>query len=374
MGGPVPLIHLGGPPREQGRTHGRALADPIARNVALYLHRFETEAELPPQEVLRRAALYGEAIARNAPAYFEEMAGISEGARIALDEVAMLSVRYELLYDRFTSLNGFPRGNRGPGAARRDGCTAFVVLPERSADGSLRLGQNWDWIPGVEAALLMRAAGGEPASLALTEAGIPGGKIGFNAFGLGLAINGLNSLSDDWSGLHRPFHARCREALLSRDLHAAVRALAGRPRACSTNYLLAQAPDLALDLETAPETECTIPCRTGFLVHTNHFLYPEALGIEEPAGSVHARTRERSARMTSLLASRERISAADLETFLRDHDGLPDSICAHPDPALPAAERYATLASIVMDLTAREMSFCAGSPCEGRFETIRLEG
>jgi isopenicillin-N N-acyltransferase-like protein len=373
----IPIVQLEGSRRDQGRRHGSVLREAIERNIALYLRRFEDEAGLPHPEVLRRAALYGEAIARTSPRYFEELAGVAEGSGLPLDHITMLTVRYELLYDRFSRVHATPHApserDHGP-RQTPDGCTAFAVLPERSTDGHLRLGQNWDWIPGVETAFLSRRQSDGLTILALTEAGIPGGKIGLNSRGLGLAINGLNSSSDDWSSLRKPFHVRCDEALRSLDLDEALCALAGARRSCSTNYLVAQAPNAAVDLETAPDSEKLLSCDDGVLVHTNHFFDPKSLGIEQRAEDLHPRTRERRERMLSLLATRERVAGGDLEAFLCDHDGHPSSICQHPDPALPESERYATLVSIVMDLTALEMSACAGAPCSGRFETIRLSG
>jgi len=384
-----PIVRLEGPPREQGRRHGRELRDAIARNVALYLHRFEEEAGLPRDEALRRAALYGEAIARGAPRYFDEMAGVAEGSGVALEEIALLTVRYELLYDRFSHARAgsparasdgespaaradSPERRRGSPGGRADGCTAFAVLPERSADGHLRLCQNWDWILGIECALLHRACADAPASLAFTEAGIPGGKIGLNACGVGLAINGLNAVSDDWSERRIPFHVRCHEALRSEGLDAARRAVADSPRSCSANFLLAQAPAHVVDLETAPESVRALACEAGLIAHTNHFLDPVANGIAEPDEELHPRSQERRRRILHLLGSRPAMGDADIAKFLSDHEGHPDSICRHPDASLPETEHYATVASFIIDLTALEMSVCAGPPCEGRFETVRL--
>ncbi len=137
-------------------------------------------------------------------------------------------------------------------------------------------------IPDVRGAVVRTVEPDGLATLSFTEAGIFGGKIGLNAAGLGLAINGLTTTADDWSRLGTPFHVRCYEILRSRDLDAATAGLAGAGRAYSANFLIAQAPDRAIDIEAAPDGACRLRPEGGWLVHTNHFLDPDALGVVEP--------------------------------------------------------------------------------------------
>src|SRR6185503_18348358 len=120
--------------------------------------------------------------------------------------------------------------------------------------GHLLMGQNWDWIPEVQGAMLHTREPDGLEILAFTEAGIVGGKIGLNSAGLGLAINGLLSTADDWSRLEMPFHVRCYEILRRRSLPEAVRLVVAGKRACSANFLLAQTPAQAVDVESAPDT------------------------------------------------------------------------------------------------------------------------
>ena len=73
------------------------------------------------------------------------MRGVADGSGFAPDDIAALQVRYEILYYQF-----------GHNALSEDvdGCTAFAVLPEASTNGHLLVGQNWDWIPQVQGAVL----------------------------------------------------------------------------------------------------------------------------------------------------------------------------------------------------------------------------
>ncbi len=373
----LPRLHLEGPPYEQGVRHGRELRDRVRHNLAVYFARFEREAGVPRGEVLTRAARYATAIAAQNGAYFAGMRGIADGAGCALDEIVALNVRYEIFYYQY-GVNLLARTDGVTGGA--DGCTAFAVTPDASANGHLLIGENWDWIPEVQGAVSHTVEPGGLETLSFTEAGIFGGKIGLNSAGLGLAINGLVTDGDDWSRLSKPFHLRCFEILRSRDFDAATAVVTGADRACSTNFLIAQVPDRVVDIEAAPDRVCPLRPEGGRLAHTNHFLDPDALGVVEPSIEKNPHSYERLARMRQLLESGRRaggqvgrITVEDLQGFLRDHRGWPYSICHHPDPAEPPEERYATVISAVMDLHARTLHLSDGPPCVNAYERFALE-
>ncbi len=347
----LPLVRLTGSPYAQGEQHGEALREQIRHNLELYFDRFARELKLSRAETLDRARRYAEAIRAQSPAYYEGMRGIAAGSGQSFDAIAALNVRYELFYDEFAE------------QPSPDGCTAFALLPEATASGHLLLGENWDWIVGVRGAVLHSSAPDRPTTLAFTEAGIFGGKIGLNSAGLGLMINGLACHDDDWSRLRRPFHVRCYEVLLSRDLDAAAALIAGEPRSCSANFLLAQVPDQVLNLETAPERVRALGCEGGCLVHANHFIDPAALGVEERNIEGDPHSQRRHARMEALLRGRGPLSLDDVQAVLRDHEGFPYSICFHIDPAEPPEEHYESVISAVADLHEGVLYVSDGPPC-----------
>jgi isopenicillin-N N-acyltransferase-like protein len=355
----LPLLHLRGSPYEQGCQHGEALRDRIAHNLALYFTRFAGEVRLDRSEVLARAARYLSAIEARCPAYYAGMRGLAAGSGQSLAELAAINVRYEILYYQFGA------------NAMADGCTAFAVAPAASANGHLLIGQNWDWIPGVQGALLHTVEPDGVETLSFTEAGIFGGKIGLNSAGVGLAVNGLTTTDDDWSRLSPPFHVRCYEILRARDLDSAVQVIAGAPRACSTNFLIAQAPDRAVNVEAAPGSVRMLAADGGCLVHTNHLLDPEALGVAEPPSELRPGSCHRFARMTELLGERP-IALGHVQDSLRDHDGIPNSICRHADTRKPPAEHYVTVTSAIMDLEAGALYISDGPPCSNDYQIHKL--
>lgn len=356
----LPVLHLSGTPYEQGVQQGRALRQLIAHNIDLYFERFKREVGLSREAVLDCAVRYRQAIETQNADFFAGMHGVAEGAGRDLDEIAALNVRYEILYYQNTVI------------LMSDGCTAFAVRPNASANGHLLIGQNWDWIPEVRGAILHTTENDGLETISFTEAGIFGGKIGLNSAGLGLAINGLYTVEDDWTRLTKPFHMRCYEILRQRAFDDALRVVTDTERACSTNYLIAQAPDRVVDLEAAPHKVSMQQAEGGYIVHTNHIVEPYASSIVEPPSESRPFSCHRLDRMSELLRAHTPIDLDDVKAGLSDHDWHPYSICSHEDPEYPPEQQYVTVTSIIMDLHERTMLFSDGNPCVNEYELIGL--
>lgn len=355
----IPLILLSGNSYDQGLLHGQLLQQEIAHNRNLYFFRFEHECRLPKHEVLARTALYSAEIERRHPDYFAGMRGIADGSNSPLEEIVALNVRYEILYYQY-AVKGIA-----------DGCTSIVVDRQRSAENHLILAQNWDWFPDALGAILQTTYADGHQTLAYSEAGIFGGKFGLNSAGLGLLINGLISLNDNWQTLNTPFHIRCHQILQQRSLDSAIRVITRERRACSANFVIASAEDGAVNIEAAPEEIAIAGCDDGFIVHTNHFIDPDALGVSEPAEErIH--TEHRYQRACQLMTTVGTVTAETIKAWLSDHDGYPNSICQHADPAVNSAEQYATVVSTLIDLDNGTMQVADGQPCQSEFTTLTL--
>jgi len=364
----LPVLHLTGSAYDQGIQHGQALQDQIGHNLEVYFARFEQEAGVTKPEALRRASRYAGAIAGQNPAYFDGMRGVADGSGFPLEEIAALQVRYEILYFQWGK-----NASASPTSEDVDGCTAFAVLPEAAANGHLLVGQNWDWIPEVKGAVVHTSDPDGMEVLAFTEAGIVGGKIGFNSAGVALAINGMMSTDDDWSTLAKPFHVRCYEILRSRDFDSAVAVVTSESRACSTNFLIAQTPGKVVDIEAAPSTLRLLECEGGCLVHTNNFTDPGDIGVAEPPNPKREFSKGRRSRMGELLAQHDKVSIADIQTDLQDHLRYPYGICRHAAVGLEPPEKHAiTVTAVIMDVTDKTLMLTDGVPCENPFQTVTL--
>ncbi len=348
-----PLIEIGGAPFERGRQHGQRAAEQIHFNLAGYWQLLKHYVSLDRPAALALARQYLPAIQRYAPELAEEMRGIAAGASVTPDEILTLNTRTEILSTAIT--------------APCDECTAIFVAPEASADGHTLLAQNWDWSNVLRGgALLLRIEQPpKPTVLTLTEAGMVA-KIGLNSAGVGVCTNFLRHTQ---RRIGIPFHLLLREALNASRLGLAVAAIYRDVRADSGNYLLAHAEGEALSLEATPLDVGILYPQDGLLVHTNHFVTPR-LQPGDTAIRESDNTLLRYGRALRLLRRQQPLIVAALQELLRDHFNHPKSICRHPNPAQPEIERDATLASIVMDLTAGTMQVTAGEPCRGEYYTV----
>jgi len=368
----LPVIRLKGSPYEIGYRHGQQAQANIQRNLEVYFRRFKNETELSRDEALKRAGKYLQVIRRVSPAYARAMEGVALGSKTRLLEITALNVRYELMYSQFAKI-GLKQ------VPRVDGCTAFGAMPEATVNRHLLMAQNWDWIPQVEGVFLKIRPTTGPDVLCFTEAGVVGGKIGLNSAGIGLLINGLISNKDDWERLKKPFHVRCSEILGSKTLSQAISRITRGERSCSANFLIGQQTGLGagkiVDIESAPEATGAFSPEDGVLAHTNHFLNPEQLGVKQVLDEERRSTLHRFARITQLLRERRRngnVSMTKAEEMLRDHNGKPESVCRHENPSFPTDERYRTVVSVVMDLYTGQLQTTLGSPCEEKYQTLRL--
>jgi len=352
------LIETSGEPFERGVQHSERAADLIQANLEGYWRLFKHDVGLDRSAVLEQARGYLHPIEMYAPHLLEEMRGIAAGAGASLDEILALNCRTEIL-----SMGTIPL---------REECTALFVAPEATADGHTLLAQNWDWANVLRGGtvLLRIEQPGKPTVLTLTEAGMVG-KIGLNSAGIGVVTNFLRH---DHRRVGVPFHLILRDALDAPRLGLTVAAVYRDVRADSGNYLLAHADGEAINLEAAPSDVGFLHPQDGLLVHTNHFITPRLqagdCGIAESDNTL-----ARYGRAVRLLRAQVgQITVETLKDVFRDHFDHPKSICRHPDPAQNETERSATLASMILDLTAGEMYVTAGEPCETKYRKLTIGG
>lgn len=358
----LPLVILTGTPIQRGRQHGEALSERIAANVALYSSRMRHDAGLSDADIAERTALYLDVFTRFDPDYRATMEGIAEGSGQSLSDIAMLNARFELLYSAWS-------------AAKMDidvdECTGFGSPRSASADAHLRIGQNWDWFPGVQGGLLAWRDG-DLSTLAYTEAGIAGAKIGLNSAGIGLCVNGLSSNFDDWKRGGLPFHLRTRRILASRGLEEAVGHATTEAPSCSANFLIGARDEGIANVESSPVASRRLtPDESQILVHANHFVEPEVLGVVQTWKTEPVTTFHRAQRLTELFASPP-VGTGTIKASLRDHEGGILGLCRHPAPEKPEHLRTHTAFSAILDLDEGELSYTDGPPCESQYTTVSL--
>ena len=358
----LPHLVLTGSPYERGLTHGERFAEEIRMNVETYLTRFAQHGA--KEEVVRRQATeYVPLVEEWNPDYASELRGITDGSGVPIEEIMLLNVRYEILYASYSDQT-----------AETHGCTSFGLLPTATADGKTYVGQNWDWAVPIADTLLVTETHQSDGSdhIAITEAGIVGGKMGVNEHGIGLVINGLVSPDDGEHPFRKPFHLRCREILDATRFDRALESIIATPHACSANYVVGHGDGEVIDIETSPNRTDYVYPRDGIVTHANHFM---TSGFESRMERQLPDSLYRANRLHRLFEhQRGAIDAEIMKSALCDHFGRPASICRHEDPNAPVEERSRTDTSVILDLDDHTLHATYGPPCDEDYRTYRLGG
>jgi isopenicillin-N N-acyltransferase-like protein len=338
-------------PRERGLDFGAAHADQIRTAVERYRDLFAAAAGRPVDlEGLGAEAL--DATAAWAPELAEEIEGIAEGSGLDPRLVAALNARTEIL------------AHVAPGG--RGECSTLVALGA-AADGPAAA-QTWDWHEELRDSWLVWTIEHPDGRVVhtLTEFGIVG-KIGVSSRGIGVLFNILHH-GRDGDGIGVPVHVIARRILDgASDFSQAVGAAAAAEVSASSAITVIAcdgAERAALTLEVHPGGPgILLPDEHGVLVHTNHFLTaPAAVDDREP------RLGPDSFWRYDILRRRLRESPPadgdDLVDALTSHLGGSGAVCCHPAPGAPAGERWATLATVTLDVAHGAMDVRAGGPCD----------
>lgn len=345
--------------------YGEQARDRIRGSVVAYQRVFQHFAGWDWPKVRQEAARFEAPVAEFRPSVVAEMRGIADGAGIDFLDVLAINVRSEVM---------FAARARQADRAREAGalmgeCSAFAVLPREPEDPVL-IGQNWDWLVHARDTVVVldvRPDDG-PRWLTVVEAGLLA-KTGMNEAGLGLVTNALVTDADQGDpGL--PYHVLLRAILDCATVTEALTVLQSGRRSSSANYLVAHASGSALDFEAAPGDFTRlypIYPSDGVLLHTNHFRSPSVHATDFGLWAMPD-TAVRLQRLQALVTSGAK--AGDLREMLTDHADHPYGICAHGLPGASELEHGMTVASLVMDLSAKQMWLASGPPCTTPFELM----
>lgn len=358
-----PLITVTGAAYECGRQYGEQTRDRVHRSVEAYARVFQHYAGWDWQRATSEAKQFLPAIEDFAPELVDELAGIADGAGLAIEDVLAINVRTEILYSaRVRNAITLPAPAE---------CTAIAsVAPGQHVVA----GQNWDWIPFAQDTVVVLQAAPEdgPAFVTVVEAGLLA-KLGLNSSGLAVMTNAL-ACTEDLGEAAVPYHVLLRALLGCHTTEEALERLKSASRASSANYLLVDESGKAVDVEARPgnaqKWHRIAPNEQGVLLHTNHFVSPDFDAVDY-AELVPSTSKTRLARVTEEvvdMADPTELSA--FQTVLSDHTNQPDSVCRHPDTSLPLPEQTMTVTSVLIDLTDRRVKLSEGPPCRRGYEEL----
>ena len=365
---PFPLIDLAGSPHERGRTHGKAAADRMRCGAKMYAESL-LKSGVDWKELERRAEAMVPAIEHFDPAYVEEMRGIAEGAGEPFAAVMLMNARTEMVAAarRQKAAQHFP-----------DGCTAALALPEASADGVLRHGQNWDWrAECAETGVVLRIRRDDgPDILTFTEAGGLA-RSGLNSAGIGLTANALECDRDYQRGPGVPLPFIRRKVLEAAGLAHAVQTIVSTPKPGSNHMAVSHATadggGEAFGFECAPDDTFWIAPDRGLYVHANHWIAESArakvkdTGLAETPDSIYRDKRVRD----QLAPKRGKLTLDDLRGAFFDSWGTPFSVC-RPPRLNTRGVMTATTAMILMRPGEGHLEACPMPALNRQFTTYTL--
>ncbi len=106
------------------------------------------------------------------------------------------------------------------------------------------------------------------------------------------------------------------------------------------------------------------------LLHTNHFLAPRLDPVDLSLWAMPDSAVRLQRLKAATTAGKHPLTLDDFRALLADHADYPNSVCAHPNPADHPREQGTTVASVLMDLTARRLWLAAGHPCQVPHELL----
>ena len=353
-----PHIRVSGSAIERGRQLGQQATDRIRRSIDIYCEIFAYYAGWSWDRVTDHAELYRPAIEAYNSQYLAEITGMAEGAGVQPAEILAINVRTEIMFAAVARK-----------AAQE--CTAVVSLPEATLSAHTLLAQNWDWKPQMSDTVIVLEAEQDqgPNFVTVVEAGLLA-KCGFNSAGIGLVTNALVT-DQDRGQPGVPYHIILRGILDAETMSDALAAITGKARASAANYLIAHREGNAINVEAAPgdfsRVYMDFPDDQGTIAHTNHYTN-RAFDLKDVALWDGPTSPFRLNRMQQFLKRGQgKVTPGQLQEFFGDHHNYPGAICRHQDPRVELVDRYATVASVVMDLDTQTMWVAAGNPCSASY-------
>lgn len=354
----LPIVYVTGSHYEMGWQIGIDRREVIGQMLGIYRRYFEEEGERVGiadwDEAILHARKYLPFAEESVPQYVEELQGIADGVGVDFNDLLVLNCVEAITED-----------------ALHTNCTSLAAAPEVTADGSLLVGHNEDWLPDdLDSVYLVHAKPtNEPAYLAITYGGLLP-NIGFNQHGIAQCCDSVYP-DDARIGVPRIFVSRA--VLAARTLADGIRAALNRRRAAGYNHLIVHVSGEMYNVEVSAADFDVVYGMDGMLAHTNNYLSRRMRAIEKDSEELIS-SRVRYNRAIRLMRSqRGKLSLKSFQAILSDHVNYPQSICNHVDENDSPLERQQTIASLLIDLTTQTMYVASGQPCQSEYYSYKLE-
>jgi isopenicillin-N N-acyltransferase-like protein len=351
------MVKVRGGHRQIGQQIGESCRDLVRHGIEtghVLLENAYSQLQLSWDGAKIQARKYMPFAQERYPQYVEEIVGMAEGAGVSFDDLAVLNAMEAVTSD----------------ALHLTKCTSLGVSPEHTAGGHVLAAHNEDWLPEDEPDVFIVHAepDDEPPWIAMTYGGLLP-NIGLNAAGLAQCCDSVYP-SDCRIGIPRVMLSRA--VLGSRSISQAFQHMLVPLRAAGYNHLLIHESGELYNIEVSARSFAVLYSDEGRIVHTNHYLDPTMRVVESNSDEL-IHTRVRYGRALHLLRQTDQHTLLTLQSILKDHVNYPDSICNHSIFDLDPLDREKTITSLVMDLTARQLSVAWGNPCKNNYHTFLLD-
>ena len=339
-----------------GRQLGEGMRAPIQHsieNARILIDGLFDTLQLNWEGAKNQARKYMPFAQERYPQYVDELAGMAEGANVNLTELMVVNALEAVTMD----------------ALHLTKCTSLAVNGDSTSTRQVLVAHNEDWLPEDEpdVYIIRMKPEDEPAILAMSYGGLLP-NVGLNEAGIAQCCDTVYP-SDTRIGIPRVVVSRA--VLAARTIGQAIRSTLVPLRAAGYNHLLAHESGELYNVEVSAHAFDVLYGLEGCLVHTNHYLSPKMIPIEDNSDEL-VHTRVRYFRALHLLKQRRSHAVETIQEILCDHVNFPDSICNHSIFDLDPRDREKTVVSLVMNLTERSMQVAWGNPCKNKYHTYQL--
>lgn len=341
------MVKVKGTPYEQGVKQGKELREVILHNIGEVRKKMESDHV----DMIR----YEEFVTKNAAFLkrahgdiFEEMKGISEGAKIPFQDILMLNIPAYFMTGYFNQE-----------------CSMIMARGKATADGCTYVIKNRDMSTYIEQAVIEREY---PDGLKIVEINGAGTVTypasGMNSHGLGVTTTGfwsakapadLNTVEDAHIFLNiHLLLAQCRTA------KEALRYVKSSPRMNGLNIIIVDRENAWLAEMTPDEVFIQEDDGSGILFRSNHYVSEELRHLN-PEETEYPTTYFRYRRMEEMLKKQYgNIRFQDLFRIMSDHENGVNAICRHPREGAPSR----TISTSLFILEDGEAWTTLGNPCD----------
>ncbi len=348
------IIECSGAPYEIGRQWGEGCRENLQKSLAMLYAGLEHGPFRANKGKVWDAAVTFLGAVRNFDPYgFEILRGQAEGSGMVLEEALALQCTLEIAFN-FGGIMAL--------------CTSFAVTGKATQDAKTILGQNIDWHPASTLDLLRVRHDSGIREFVLCLSGCP--YYHLSSAGIGNCSNlTLGPLGDMKQQVPLAFYIS--RAMRQPRIGFALAILRRQARGLGYFHLADSAGSMTGIEAVSDDIHLILP-ENDVLVHANHYETDRFRAVDWTPQLIPDSC-TRAERMRKQIGnSFGTITPAVMMGILADHEGHPNSICRHVDPAKPPELASTSKASVVMVPAEGLMYIAAGPPCENEFVEYKL--